>query len=253
MKLARIAWLSGLLLAVFFVPVGLSALLYTTSEAHGQHWSRARSDTTGMAPLPAETPEAVIQVYAARAHSWRGIFGVHTWLSVKPSGAPHYTRYEVFGWGVRRGREAVRVSTTLAPDGYWYGNHPRVLVDLRGEGVDELIERIEAAARSYPHNHEYRVWPGPNSNTFTAHIGRSVPELRLRLPPTAIGKDYIAGGGVIARSPGGNGVQLSLGGLFGLTLGVADGVEINLLGLNAGVDVTRPALKLPGIGRIGMH
>jgi len=33
---------------------------------------------------------------------------------------------------------------------------------------------------------------------------------------------------------------------------VDEGVELNLLGLSAGIDLRRPALKLPGIGRIGM-
>lgn len=245
---------SGALVLLFAIPLGVSALLYATStDAGTRHWSQARNDSTSMAPDPSITSEAVIQIYAARAFSWRGIFGVHTWIAVKPANAPYYTRYEVFGWGVRHGRQAVRIRTNLAPDGYWFGSHPRVLVDLRGEGVDELIERIDTAARNYPHDDVYRVWPGPNSNTFTAHIGREVPELRLRLPPTAIGKDYIAGGGFVARSPSGTGVQLSLNGLFGITLGIADGIEINLLGLNAGIDVTRPAIKLPGVGRIGMQ
>jgi hypothetical protein len=29
-------------------------------------------------------------------------------------------------------------------------------------------------------------------------------------------------------------------------------VEINVLGLVAGIDIRRPAIKLPGFGRIGM-
>jgi hypothetical protein len=29
----------------------------------------------------------------------------------------------------------------------------------------------------YPYPNEYRAWPGPNSNTFTAYIAREVPEL----------------------------------------------------------------------------
>lgn len=249
----RAGFWSGVIIMLFALPLGISALLYTTTSEGGvRHWSQARNDSTSMAPDPATTPEAVIQIYAARAFGWRGIFGVHTWIAVKPGDGLYYTRYEVFGWGVRHGRQAVRIRTGMAPDGYWFGSHPQLLVDLRGEGVDPLIERIDAAARSYPHDDVYRVWPGPNSNTFTAHIGRRVPELRLRLPPTAIGKDYIAGGGVLARSPSGTGVQLSLGGVLGVTLGIADGIEVNLLGLNAGIDVTRPAIKLPGVGRIGM-
>ena len=37
-----------------------------------------------------------------------------------------------------------------------------------------------------------------------------------------------------------------------MTVGWVEGVEINVLGLVAGIDFRRPALKLPGFGRIGM-
>ena len=30
-------------------------------------------------------------------------------------------------------------------------------------------------------------------------------------------------------------------------------IELNLLGLSLGVDAVRPALKLPAIGRLGLH
>ncbi|NDA85703.1 MAG: DUF3750 domain-containing protein, partial [Burkholderiaceae bacterium] len=33
------------------------------------------------------------------------------------------------------------------------------------------------AVQSYPYADSYTMWPGPNSNTFTAHVGREVPEL----------------------------------------------------------------------------
>ena len=106
--------------------------------------------------------------------------------------------------------------------------------------------------RSYPYPDTYRTWPGPNSNTFVAHVARAVPELRVDLPPTAIGKDYLPDGAVAARSPSGTGVQLSLFGLLGLLVGLEEGIEVNVLGLTLGVDVMAPALKLPGIGRLGL-
>src|SRR5207245_475570 len=153
----------------------------------------ARRGLSGQGPGPAGTPERVVQVYAARAVSWRGVFAVHTWIAVKPSGAASWTRYEVIGWGVDRGWPTVRVNRT-GPDNYWFGDRPQKLVDLRGAGVDRVIAKVEAAVTGYPYPASYRTWPGPNSNTFTAWVGRQVPELRLRLPPTAIGKDYLAGG-----------------------------------------------------------
>ena len=38
-----------------------------------------------------------------------------------------------------------------------------------------MIGRIKAAIKSYPFADSYRAYPGPNSNTFLAHIGREVP------------------------------------------------------------------------------
>jgi hypothetical protein len=215
------------------------------------NWWQARRDASGQAPDSATTPEAVLQVYAARAVGWRGVFGVHTWITLKPSGAPAYTRYEVIGWGVDRGAPAIRVNRT-GPDNYWFGARPDLLVDLRGEGVDALIAKVEAAVADYPYPDTYRTWPGPNSNSFTAYIGRAVPELRLHLPPTAVGKDYLPDGVPAGLSPSGTGVQLSLLGLAGLLVGWDEGLELNLLGLTFGVDIRRPALKLPGVGRLGV-
>jgi uncharacterized protein DUF3750 len=216
----------------------------------GGPWWELRRDSSGQAPDPATTPEPVIQVYAARTVGWRSVLAVHTWIVVKPGGAPAYSRYEVMGWGVGRGMPALRVDRT-GPDNYWFGARPRLLVDLRGDGVEPIIERVRAAVATYPYPSSYRTWPGPNSNTFTAHIARAVPELRLTLPPTAIGKDFLPGGALAARSPAGHGVQLSLLGLAGVIVGWEDGIEVNLLGLTFGVDVKRPALKLPAVGRVG--
>ena len=78
-----------------------------------------------------------------------------------------------------------------------------------------------------------------------------MPALRLKLPPTAIGKDYLAGGALAGTTPSGTGVQLSLFGLGGLAVGWEEGIELNVLTLNFGVDLKRPALKLPFVGRLG--
>jgi len=171
-------------------------------------------------------------------------------VAVKPTGAAAYTRYEVMGWGVGHGAPAIRVNRA-GPDDYWFGSRPELLVDRRGEGVDALIGHVQAAIETYPYPASYRTWPGPNSNTFTAYLGRAVPELRLDLPATAIGKDYIPGGLPVAMSPSGTGVQLSLLGLLGVTAGAEEGLELNVLSLTFGVDVKRPALKLPVVGRLG--
>jgi Protein of unknown function (DUF3750) len=214
-------------------------------------WWELRRDSSGQAPDPAGTREPVIQVYAARTVGWRGALAVHTWIALKPSDAPQYTRYEVMGWGVGSGAPAIRINRT-GPDNYWFGSRPELLVDRRGPGVDELITRIETSIKRYPYPDRYRTWPGPNSNTFVAYLGRAVPELRLDLPSTAIGKDFLPGGAVADFSPSGTGVQLSAFGLAGLLAGWEEGLELNVLGLCFGIDVRRPALKLPAVGRLGL-
>ena len=89
----------------------------------------------------------------------------------------------------------------MGPDNHWFGSRPDRLVDRRGDEVGALIAKVEAAIKDYPYPDRYRSWPGPNSNTFLAHIGRAVPELRLDLPPTAIGKDFLPNGDLAARAP----------------------------------------------------
>ncbi|MCC2662563.1 MAG: hypothetical protein K0R41_4588 [Geminicoccaceae bacterium] len=248
MRCARMLWFGGLLVLV------VAPLLWSAGMVHGgaiRHWSQARWDSAGLAPDPAITPEAVVQVYAARAWGWKGVLAVHSWIILKRAGAAAFERYEVVGWGVRRGAPAIR-KDMRAVDGYWAGNRPQVVAERRGPGVEQLIDRIEAAIESYPYPDQYRTWPGPNSNTFIAHIGREVPELALNMPPTAVGKDYLSAGGLLARTPSGSGFQLSVLGVLGLSLGRAEGLELNLLGLVIGVDPLGLALKLPGIGRIGL-
>lgn len=212
-------------------------------------WRTASREPAGLAPDPVQTPEAVVQVYSARAVRWRGYFGVHTWIAVKRTGASEFTVYEVNGHRLRRTGTALVISNR-APDGYWYGNRPELLKEARGPGVEELIDRIEAAVARYPYATTYRVWPGPNSNTFTAFVLREVPELRVDLPPTAIGKDYL-GLMPVALMPSGTGAQLSVAGLAGIGAGWEEGLELNLLGLTLGVDPASLSLKLPLVGRVG--
>src|SRR2546422_2407490 len=203
----------------------------------------------GLAPDPTATPEAVAQAYGARCSGWLGYFGVHTWIAVKPSGARAYTIYEVLDWRLRRSGSVVAIRKR-APDARWAGNTPEILTDKRGDGVDALIERIDKAVREYPYAHEYVVWPGPNSNTFTAYVARAVPELGLDLPPTAIGKDYL-GDRLLATAPSGGGFQLSLFGLLGVLASGVEGFEVNLLGLAFGIDPFSPPLRLSLVGRFG--
>jgi hypothetical protein len=233
------------------IPLSLFGLAYIDRIESGTSgdWRTASRASVGLAPDAASTPEAVVQVYAARTVRWRGYFGVHTWIATKPRSAAEFTVYEVNGWRLRRTGTAVSI-TQRVPDARWFGAKPELLAERRGGDADELVGRIERAAARYPYRDTYRVWPGPNSNTFTAFVLRSVPELRVDLPPTAIGKDYL-GASLVAKTPSGTGVQLSVLGVLGVLIGVEEGLELNLLGLTFGVDPLQLSLKLPLAGRIG--
>lgn len=236
--------LSVFLLFLFLILIMLTIVPH---RAQAQYWWNASREPAGLAPDPVVTPEAIIQVYGARAFSWRGYLGIHTWIAVKPTQAESYTIYEVIGW-MQRQKMPVLVIYENVPDRRWYGNMPEILLEKRGDGVDALIEKIDEAARNYPYARNYTIWPGPNSNTFTAWVSRAVPELQLDLPPTAIGKDYL-GYQMVSQAPSGSGFQISFFGLFGVLASAVEGIEFNLLGLSFGVDLDPPAIKLPLVGR----
>jgi len=203
----------------------------------------------GLAPDPSTTPEPVVQVYGARTLGVKGIFGVHTWIAVKPANAVSWTVYEIIGWRLRWSDSAL-VIRNRQPDAPWFGAEVELYADKRGTGVEELIAKIDKAAHDYPYANTYTLWPGPNSNTFTAWIARAVPELRVDLPPTAIGKDFIGATNFVSTAPSGTGFQFTVAGLFGVVASPVDGFELNLLGLNFGASGS--GLKLPMVGRVGL-
>ena len=171
----------------------LIMLVSTTSLvncASSGDWRTASRETAGLAPDPVVVREPVIHVYAARAWGWRGWFAVHTWIAAKPGDAASYTVYEVIGWRARSGLPVLRIAQDV-PDRHWFGERPELLVEHRGEGVDALIAAVDAAARDYPWKETYKVFPGPNSNTFTAWVASQVPALQLELPFRAIGSGYV--------------------------------------------------------------
>jgi hypothetical protein len=229
-------------------PIAVSTAKYLLDDPRGGNWQTADRSSAGLLPRPADHPDAVIRVYAARTVRWRGIFAVHTWIVVKERDAQRYSRYDYTAWG-----DPIRIDG-FAADGRWFGAPPQAVVAVDGERAEQLIPQIRGVIESYKFRNygDYSAWPGPNSNTFIQAILDAVPDLKAVLPPTAIGKDYPYHDQWLGFTPSRTGVFVSLGGYLGLRLGWIEGVELNVLGAVLGLDIRRPALKFPGMGRIGM-
>lgn len=245
MKLRRLAL--ALFALFYLLPLGIAALRHQQAGIGADWWGADRS-SIGHLPPAAQHEAAILRVFAAPTVRWRGIFAVHSWIVLKPEGAPAYTRYDYTAWG-----DPVRVNG-FEPDGRWFGRAPEVVFAADGAAAAALIPRIQAAVEAYPWRNrgDYRVWPGPNSNTFVAALLDAVPEAQAVLPPTAIGKDYPHDGRWLRPTASGTGLRLTLGGYGGVTLGWVEGLEVSILGAVAGVDIRHPALKLPGLGRIAL-
>ena len=173
----------------FFLLIAVLLVSVLAGCSGDRDWRTASRESAGIAPDPAVTKEAVLEVYGAKAWSWRGWFAIHTWIAAKHTGETAYTVYDVVGWRLHHHQPVLRIRRDI-PDRYWYGEKPRIIKEYRGRGVDKLIDEVDKAAKAYPWQKTYRVFPGPNSNTFTGWIAREVPELKLKLPFAAIGSGY---------------------------------------------------------------
>lgn len=233
------------ILILFLLPIAARAALFAFEDGP-RSWRDADWSSTGTLPTARSAPEARVLFYSSRTGGWKGVVAVHSWIVVKRANASRWTRYDVVGWG-----NPVRVNG-WAPDGRWYRTAPTLVADLKGDAAEAMIPKIETAIRGYRFSNDgdYRVWPGPNSNTFVQTVLRAVPELQTTLPANAIGRDYRPGP-YVGLTDSGTGFEASLWGLLGVKAGWIEGLEVNMLGLVAGLDVRQPAIKLPGFGRIG--
>lgn len=240
---SMLKYLALAFLGAFVLPLALYALVWTTEE-HPLSWRNADWSSAGILPEP-RIGDTALFVMAARTGGFKGIIATHSWIVLKHVGDPAYTRYDVVGWGTPLRRN------TQPADGRWYGNDPEILFAARGAEAERLLPGVEAAIGAYRWRNrgDYTTWPGPNSNTFVADVLAAVPAIGIDLPPTAIGKDYAPG--LLARRTAKGGITLNLGGLFGVTAGMRDGIAVSALGLVAGIRFDGPALLVPGFGTIG--
>jgi hypothetical protein len=233
---------------LYLLPIGLSAVLYRL-EGVGAGWRTADRSSVGYLPQAAQHPQAMVRIFAAQTVRWRGIFATHCWIVFKPADAASYTRYDYTAWG-----DPIRLNG-FEPDGRWFGRVPEVVFAADGAAAAAMIPRMQAAIDDYAWRNQgdYRAWPGPNSNTFVAAVIGALPEIGAVLPPTAIGKDYPYDGHWLGWAPSRTGVRLTLAGYAGVTIAWVEGIEVNILGAVAGLDLRHPAIKLPGLGRFGIR
>jgi hypothetical protein len=232
------------ILALFLLPVafGAGGLAARGGPSHWSQWDRS---VRSQFPSAAGHPDARVLIMTARTRGWKGVVAVHSWIVVKGENEPGWRRYDVTRWG-----DPVRLNWW--PPDLYFGERGTIVADIVGARAQALIPRIDAAIRNYEYadDGDYRIWPGPNSNTFVAAILRAVPELGVALPSNAVGRDYrprpYAG-----LTDSGTGLEANLWGVLGLKLGLVEGVEVNVLGLVAGLDLQNPGVKLPAFGRVG--
>jgi Protein of unknown function (DUF3750) len=236
-----------IMIGLFILPLLVSTALYF-SRGRIVDWRNADRSSVGLLPPALAQTEAVVRIFSARTVRWRGIIATHSWIVVKEAGAVKYSRFDYTAWG-----EPIWVDRFI-PDGRWFGRVPEVVFTADGAKAERMIPFIRQAVRhyAYPNIGDYCAWPGPNSNTFVAAIIAAVPGMPATLPPTALGKDFPFDRRWLGWTPSRTGVRINLGGYLGLSMGWVEGVEINLLSAVADIDLRRPAVKLPGLGRLGV-
>ncbi|MCA0431657.1 MAG: DUF3750 domain-containing protein [Proteobacteria bacterium] len=212
------------------------------------NWRTASWQSAGLLPEASASRPASVMVLAARTGRWKGIFAEHMSIVLKDEGATSWTRYDVVGWGnpVRR--------NAWPADANWYGNRPRIIYRLDGAEAARLIPAIEKTIAAYPYQQRgsYTVWPGPNSNSFVAHVVRHTPGFAAELSAAAVGKDWLGPGLAIAPAPSKTGYSFAIAGMIGGTIARAEGLELHLLGSTIGIDVDDLAIKLPALGKLSL-
>jgi hypothetical protein len=234
------------LVVVFIVPALVHFGIWVMQD-HPASWRHADWTSAKMLPEAGDDKIARVYILSARTGGLKGAFSTHSWLVLKPKGATRYDRYDVVGWG-----RPVR-KNAYAADARWYSNRPMIDHMITGGVAEKLIPAIERAVANYPWQNkgDYSLWPGPNSNTFVASIIRAVPEFDARTPTTAVGRDFPVNGRWINFDRSGS-LRISTGGYAGLVLGPQDGLEVNFLGLVAGINPMKLQVKIPAFGTFGL-
>ena len=219
-------------------------LVLAVAALGGCNLSQRHPDST----LETEPVEAVVQLRCASIPRIHDI-AIHCYFATWAPKEGRWHRWEVWqhaghgshAWGhLRKDRAGPR-------SGVGHGSS-WPLYEWRGDTAQRLLAVIDEP-EDYPWRHEYEYWPGPNSNTYPAWVLRAA-RVPGDLHPMAIGKDYCGPMGFgVALSSTRTGLQIETP-LAGVKIGLADGVELHLLGGTFGIDLWAPAIKTI-FGRVG--
>lgn len=129
-------------------------------------------------------------------------FAVHTWFVVEYAG--NVDRYEVWATLGRYGDKTVYKNAIEPTAGFRTSffdslENPKkvgvstLLGSTQGESQEragQMYRCIVDSLHTYPALHTYRMWPGPNSNTYTQWILNQFPDFLCTLEWNAVGKNY---------------------------------------------------------------
>jgi hypothetical protein len=252
------------IIVIFVLPMSFQATLalsdHLLTRSQAGEARLADMSSTGLLPAAEDQRAARVVVMSVPLSGWPGRFLTHSWVAYKRANAPAWMRYEVLGYASRDSAGELNGKwldnqpslNRYPPDGRWFGKTPVVIADVEGATADLVIPKIEAVVANYEETAgHYRTWPGPNSNTFVAAVLRASPELKATLPPTAVGKDFRRGP-FLSWTDSRTGIELNLYGILGIKVGRVEEVEVNLFTLVAGTDLRQHAIKLPGVGIVGL-
>jgi hypothetical protein len=128
-----------------------------------------------------------IQLRYATLPSPLGLFAAHYWFVMWDAEGCH--RWEVWQTKNAGGRSIGHVHCDLRPPDAGVGGGPaRIAAEWTGAEA-AAIEAVLENVSGYPHRERYRVWPGPNSNTFASWVLRRAG-IRHRLGWMALGKRF---------------------------------------------------------------
>jgi hypothetical protein len=205
------------------------------------------------ADVPVDEPYLVL-IKSARLPAYTSFLvsqAHHSWLELKRGSEDEWELLEVlskeaFTEKQVLARHKIPAAMARRPTRWDHDVHLHQVV--RGAEAEQMVHRLEALAADYEDATNYRGWPGPNSNTFVERLVREIPGLRYEAHHNAVGKDWAWLRVGISNT--GTGVEFETP-LFGVQLGLEEGVEVHLLQLTFGVDFWPPALKLPFLPRLG--